>query len=63
MSEEHRSVTVISADISKDGLIVYFSDGISTLFQNHFLYEVRESNGNIPLTDLDDEEPPKQRPK
>jgi hypothetical protein len=56
MSAEHFEITVVTAEPFGDRLFVYFSDGTTTLFHSRFLYEVREHNGNIALTNLSDEE-------
>jgi hypothetical protein len=43
-------VKIVAADIIRSGLLVHFSDETSTLFQDHFLFEARESNGNRPIS-------------
>ena len=39
---------VVAVDRVKDNVLVYFSDGTSSLFQGEFLYLNRNSNGNGP---------------
>ncbi|ADW70222.1 hypothetical protein [Granulicella tundricola] len=56
MAVEHKHIAIRSAELSGNGLIIHFSDGTTTLFQTHFLYEVREQNGNVALTDLSEDE-------
>jgi hypothetical protein len=56
MATEHRHIRILAAEPSGRGLIIHFSDGTTTLFEAHFLYEVREQNGNVALTDMSEEE-------
>ena len=52
MAAEHKDIEILAADPSGKGIIIHFSDGTTTLFQAHFLYEVRDQDGNVALTDM-----------
>ena len=56
MAPQHKDITIVSAEPAGKGIIIHFSDGTTTLFQSHFLYEVRDQDGNVALTDLSDDE-------
>jgi hypothetical protein len=56
LAPQQKDITLISAEPSGEGIIIYFSDGTITLFQTHFLYEVRDQDGNVALTDLSEED-------
>ena len=56
MAAEHNSIKILSADPAGGGIIIHFSDGTITLFQTHFLYQVREDDGNIALTEMSHED-------
>jgi hypothetical protein len=56
MSADHKHLTILSAEQSGKGLIIHFSDGTITFFQTHFLYEVRDHDGNIALTDMNEDD-------
>ena len=56
MASQHQDITLVSAEPAGEGIIIHFSDGTITLFQTHFLYEVRDQDGNVALTDLSEDE-------
>jgi hypothetical protein len=56
MSIEHKHIEIVSAETAGHGIIIHFSNGTITLFQTHFLYEVRDQDGNIELTDLSEDD-------
>jgi hypothetical protein len=56
MAAEHKHIKILAADPSGEGLIIHFSDGTTTLFQAHFLYEVRDQDGNVALTDMSEDD-------
>ncbi|ADW71302.1 hypothetical protein [Granulicella tundricola] len=56
MAAEHKHIAILSAETAGHGIIIHFSDGTTTLFQTHFLYEVREEDGNVALTDLSEDD-------
>ena len=56
MAAEHKDIEILAADSSGKGIIIHFSDGTTTLFQTHFLYEVRDQDGNVALTDMGEDE-------
>ena len=56
MATEHKHISILSAESASKGLIIHFSDGTTTLFQTHFLYEVRDHDGNVALTDMSEED-------
>ena len=56
MASQYKDITLVSAEPAGKGIIIHFSDGTITLFQTHFLYEVRDEDGNVALTDLSDDE-------
>ena len=56
MAAEHKDMSILSAETTGGGIIIHFSDGTTTLFQTHFLYEVRDEDGNVALTDLSEDE-------
>jgi hypothetical protein len=51
MAGSEQPISIVSADRVNDGLLVRFSDNTTTLFQAHFLYEARDRNGNMPISD------------
>ncbi len=56
MAAIHQEIRILNAEASPENIIVYFSDGTTSLFRSHFLYEVREHNGNVDLTEKTDEQ-------
>ena len=56
MAIEHAHISILSAEPAGNGLVIHFSDGTTTLFQTHFLYEVRDQDGNVALTDMSEED-------
>ena len=48
-----QGIKVLFADNTPEGVIVTFSDGLTALYQPHFLYEMRENDHNMPLLLLD----------
>lgn len=42
-------IAVIAADVTRDGLVVHFSDETTSLFSPSFLYEARKRQENTPL--------------
>jgi len=57
LASQHKDITIISAEPGGKGdhhpLLRRNDD---SLFQTHFLYEVRDQNDNVALTDLSDDE-------
>ena len=51
METEDASIRVLAADVTRDGLIVHFSNETSVLYHAHFLHDVRNNDGNIALSD------------
>ena len=51
MSDSH-SLSIIDVDQTAEGVIVTFSNGAVTLFHAHFLHQVRNDDGNVPLPPL-----------
>ena len=56
MAAAHKDIQILAADPSGKNIIIHFSDGTTTLFQTHFLYEVRDQDGNVALTDMSEDE-------
>ena len=56
MATEHKHIAIRAAEPIDKGIIIHFSDGTITLFQTHFLYEVRDHDGNVALTDLTEDD-------
>jgi hypothetical protein len=54
MQEQAPDIRITSAVRTRDGVIITFSDGSSTLFHPHFLHEVQDHDGNRPLVDKGD---------
>jgi hypothetical protein len=42
-------IAVIAADVTRDGLVVHFSDETTSLFSPSFLYQARKRQENTPL--------------
>jgi hypothetical protein len=53
---EHKDIAILAAEPVGQSLIIHFSDGTTTLFQTHFLYEVRDCDGNVALTDMSEDD-------
>ena len=49
-----KPLKIVDIDLTPDGVILSFSNGVSALYHNHFLFEARLHDGNVPLTDQDD---------
>ena len=56
MAADHKDIEILSAEPAGKGIIIHFSDGTITLFQTHFLYEVRGDDGNIALADMSEDD-------
>ena len=56
MQKEAELIAILSADRVREGLVVTFSDGTTTLFQAAFLYSVRgrQESLNVEQQDVDD---------
>jgi len=48
-AKEPACITVVAADVIRNGLIVHFSDETSSLFSPCFLYDARTRPENTPL--------------
>ena len=47
-------IRVIDADTISGNLLIHFSNGTSVLFQAHFLWQVRQSDGNVAISNEDE---------
>jgi hypothetical protein len=54
MPDLRRSITLISADRTTEGVLVVFSDNKTILFRTDFLYRNLNDNGNEDYTDTAD---------
>ena len=54
MGTKNASIKVLAADVTRDGLIVHFSDETSVLYHAHFLHDVRNDDGNVALSDANE---------
>lgn len=50
MKPNDRQIEVLGADRIRGGLLVHFSDGLSVLFHAKVLYDVRNDDGNVPIS-------------
>ncbi len=50
MTEAPQEIQIIDVHRLSAGLLVYFSDGTSALFQARFLYRMQDHDGNLPIT-------------
>jgi hypothetical protein len=51
MEEKSAEIAIVSADKLRQGLLVTFSDGTTTLFHPAFLYSVRAHQDNLQIKD------------
>ena len=49
MSDRKEEIDILDVDRTRDGIIVTFTNGASALFRPHFLFEMREHDGNVQL--------------
>ena len=56
MANQHKQINIVSAEPVHNGIVIHFSDETTILFHTHFLYEVRNQDGNVPLTDMTEED-------
>lgn len=56
MPTSNASVKVVAADPMKGDLLVHFSNGTSVLYHSNFLYDVRDDDGNVALSNEAEEE-------
>ena len=47
MAEE---LTIVDADTMTGDVLLHFSNGTSVLFRAHFLWGVRDHDGNVPIS-------------
>lgn len=50
------AIHVVAADLMRGDLLLYFSDGTTTLFHGPFLYSVRHHDGNVSVSEEPEEE-------
>lgn len=46
-----KALSVVEADKIKEGLIITFSDGVTAIYHTQFLYDMRDADHNVPLTE------------
>jgi hypothetical protein len=54
MPDPRKSISLISADRTTEGVLVVFSDNKTILFKTGFLYEKQKAAGNEDYTDIAD---------
>ena len=56
---DRKQLKIIDLDLTADGVIISYSNGISALYHTNFLFEARLQDGNVPLTS---EQPTERKP-
>ena len=53
---DSEQIKIVGADMVKGGVLIHFRDGLSVLYHATFLYDVRNDDGNVEVSSMQDED-------